>query len=68
MPGSESRQLLSLDVAVPSPSRRTREGEASTKPESVGSVGFVAPARLLGGQLFIAAIIQIESLPKNSKG
>jgi hypothetical protein len=39
---------------LPSPSRRTRYGDAFTKPQCAAVVGFVAHARFLGGQFFCA--------------
>jgi A/G-specific adenine glycosylase len=38
---------------VPSPSRRTRDGEASTKPSLLVAVDLVEAARSWGGQLFV---------------
>jgi hypothetical protein len=38
---------------VPSPSRKTRDGETSTKPSSFVAVGLVEAARFLGGQLLV---------------
>jgi hypothetical protein len=45
---------------VPSPSRRTRDGEASTKPSFYRAV--VEAARFLGGKFFSPVEDQIESL------
>src|ERR1700694_4853161 len=38
---------------MPSPSRRTRDGEAFTKPSLSVRAGFVEAALFLGGQLFV---------------
>jgi hypothetical protein len=49
----EFEQSLNLRRNVPSPSRRTRDEEASAKPQSFADVAFVAAGRILGGQLFL---------------
>jgi hypothetical protein len=44
---------------VPSPSRKARDGEASTKPERIYGAGFVEAARFLGGQ--ILAFLRVDN-------
>jgi hypothetical protein len=39
------QQWPNLKGKVPSPSRRARDGEASTKPQCVVAIGFVEAAR-----------------------
>src|SRR5882672_3562076 len=41
------------DRNVPSPPRKTRGGEFSTRPSSLSAIGLVEAARFWGGQLFV---------------
>jgi hypothetical protein len=44
---------------VPSPSRRARDGEASTKPPLFAAFALVEAARSLGGHLFVLRRIKL---------
>jgi hypothetical protein len=63
--------VISFNKNVPSPSRKTWDGVASTKPLRVdGGSAFVAAARFLGGQPFVShstdAILGWEERPSVS--
>jgi hypothetical protein len=56
MPSCPDKVLFSLNLNVPSSSRRTWDGEGTTRQQQHGAVAFVAAARFLGGQFFPSAI------------
>jgi hypothetical protein len=44
--------MTQFEKNVPSPPRKTRGGEASTKPPALLTIGLVEAARSWGGQVF----------------
>ena len=54
--------MAQFDGNLSSPSRRARDGEASTKPNRTGTVGFAAAARFGAGSFLISSFTKTDAL------